>query len=451
MMLQRGQNQMQRDPSDNQRPSSPSSGDNAPSPSKKPRLEGTAPFNPHAPGMMANGRPPQGLPGQQMGGPGVNVAQQMLITNGIDPTNLSQQQLQAFQRATPGMQAKSIATYSQNLTQQQMAQMPGKQMQNPGGPQGQGSPMMGQQENPGAVLGSFYNPPGEIGPGGMRQGPGGTGPTAGGSNHALQDYQMQLMLLEQQNKKRLMMARQEQDSLQGGPARPDGQALPGGPGAPAGPNGQQFQDTSPQGARTGASPNPTDMKRGTPQMNNPGVPSPHPEGGQSRGSPNPVGLMQGNMDPNMAPHYFKGMNNMDGNMVAGGQMNAGMRPPSSHPGQQFNGQMNAQQMMAGRGQQQLNGQGGPQGGQWQGGPNGNAMGGQAPQGQVQGTPQQRPMPPPSAPAAAANAKTTTASPQPSNAAPPTPQQAKGALKKKDTKAAKTKVSRRLDATACAPN
>jgi len=32
-------------------------------------------------------------------------------------------------------------------------------------------------------------------------------------NHALQDYQMQLMLLEQQNKKRLMMARQEQDNM----------------------------------------------------------------------------------------------------------------------------------------------------------------------------------------------------------------------------------------------
>lgn len=31
-------------------------------------------------------------------------------------------------------------------------------------------------------------------------------------NHALQDYQLQLMLLEQQNKKRLMMARQEQDN-----------------------------------------------------------------------------------------------------------------------------------------------------------------------------------------------------------------------------------------------
>ncbi|KAK5675970.1 hypothetical protein LTS10_011259 [Elasticomyces elasticus] len=35
--------------------------------------------------------------------------------------------------------------------------------------------------------------------------------TLGG--HALQDYQMQLMLLEQQNKKRLLMARQEQDDV----------------------------------------------------------------------------------------------------------------------------------------------------------------------------------------------------------------------------------------------
>ncbi len=34
---------------------------------------------------------------------------------------------------------------------------------------------------------------------------------AGRGNHALQYYQMQLMLLEQQNKKRLLMARQDQD------------------------------------------------------------------------------------------------------------------------------------------------------------------------------------------------------------------------------------------------
>lgn len=37
--------------------------------------------------------------------------------------------------------------------------------------------------------------------------------TVSGNNHQLQDYQMQLMLLEQQNKKRLLQARQEQDSL----------------------------------------------------------------------------------------------------------------------------------------------------------------------------------------------------------------------------------------------
>jgi hypothetical protein len=37
-------------------------------------------------------------------------------------------------------------------------------------------------------------------------------PVGGGGNHALQDYQMQLMLLEQQNKKRLLMAKQVQEA-----------------------------------------------------------------------------------------------------------------------------------------------------------------------------------------------------------------------------------------------
>lgn len=43
---------------------------------------------------------------------------------------------------------------------------------------------------------------------------------ANSGNHALQDYQMQLMLLEQQNKKRLLMARQEQDSMLSHPEVP---------------------------------------------------------------------------------------------------------------------------------------------------------------------------------------------------------------------------------------
>jgi hypothetical protein len=51
-------------------------------------------------------------------------------------------------------------------------------------------------------------------PGGAAGGPpmeGGPQAVSQTGNHALQDYQMQLMLLEQQNKKRLLLARQEQD------------------------------------------------------------------------------------------------------------------------------------------------------------------------------------------------------------------------------------------------
>ncbi len=150
------------------------------------------------------------------------------------------------------------------------------------------------------------------------------------------------------------------------------------------------------------------------------------------------------MDPNMASTFYKGMTNIDGNMGAA-KMN-GMRPPSSHPGQQFTGPMNPQ-LMAARQQQQAQQQGG-QGGppvQWPpaGGPNGNQMAPQASQGQqVQGTPTQRAvMPPPSAPAAAgANQRNQTVSPQTTNAAPPTPQPStKAGPKKKDTKASKSKV------------
>jgi hypothetical protein len=159
-----------------------------------------------------------------------------------------------------------------------------------------------------------------------------------------------------------------------------------------------------------------------------------------------MNFMPNGMDPNMQQPFFKGMNSMDGTMGTQINGNVIMRPPSSHPGQPFNGPMNAQ-MMARQ-------QGGPQGGQqhmqWQG-PNGNPMAPQGPQGPqapVQGTPQQRAMPPPSAPAPAANAngRTNTSSPQTSTAAPPTPQQStKAAPKKKDTKNAKSKV---LNAPLC---
>jgi hypothetical protein len=433
-------NQMQRDPSDgnNQnRPHSPGSAENAPSPSKKPRLEGAA-FNPQQ--GMPNGRGQmQGMP-QQVGDTGPSNAIQaahMQLANGIEPNNLTGQQFQVPGGANPAQQARSLAGYQAGLAQQQAGQMPAKQPMPPGGPPNQGSPMMAQGPADGN-LANYYNPT-DMGANGMRGPAGGQG--AGTGNHALQDYQMQLMLLEQQNKKRLMMARQEQDSMTL-PRGPDG-----GPGPQGmGPNGQPFQGASP-GARN--SPNPTDAIKRTPHMNPGSIPSPIPDG-QNRGSPGAMnfGNMQGNpMDPNMNPKFYQ-MNGMDPNMVAAGIPN-GMRPPSSHPGafnnnplaqqQQLQMQQRQQAVQQQQAQQQANGQ------NWTG-PNGQMVG-QPNQGTPQqqiGTPrQQNQMPPPSAPAGGAvvNGRTQPSSPQQGTAAPPTPNQGNKAnpKKKPDAKDTKAKV------------
>lgn len=400
MMLAKQQQQqaMQRDPSSGdhqQRSGSPGSADNAPSPSKRARLDGAANFNPQ---QIQNGR------GQPM-----------------------PQQFQNMPGAANAQQARSLAGYQAGLAQQQAGQMPVKGMPNPG-PANQGSPMMNQGQDGGAIAG-YYNA-GEMGPNGMRGGAPGQ-QAAGGGNHALQDYQMQLMLLEQQNKKRLMMARQEQDSM----------AIPGqgrdGSGAPLGPNGQPFQQgTSPQGTRSVNSPNPSDqMKRGTPHMNPAGIPSPMPEG-QSRGSPSGMNFnMPGaQMDPNMSQQYFM-KNGMDPTMG----MPNGMRPPSSHPAGGFNAQgMAANQMVMNQAPRQPS-----VNGTWQNGPNGQMIPGPAQGGpqQVmgQGTPQPRPMAPPAAPAAP-NGRTQPSSPQ-QNAAPPTPQQSNKANPKKKNDAKETKAKR----------
>lgn len=444
MLQQQKAGQMQRDPSDmdgnRARPASPGSTDNAPSPSKRPRLEG-GPFNNPNQGGMINGRPAgQGMPGQQVGnGPNAS-AHQLLLSHGIDPGGLNPDQLQAFTNQNPHVQAKTIATYAANLQQHHGNQMPNKPMPNAPGPQNQGSPMVPQGNDP-TQMANFYNAQDMGGPGGMRPGPNGV-QAGGGSNHALQDYQMQLMLLEQQNKKRLMQARQEQD-LTGGVPRPDG---------PGGPNAQAFQGTSPQGARSGASPNPSEqMKRGNPQLNNAAnMGSPVPDGAHSHNSPNPINFMGGNqMDPMNAPHFYKGMNGMDANMAAAAGMNGNMRPPNGHPGQPFNGQMNPQMLR----QQQQTGQAGvPM--NWQAGMNGQQMPPQGAQPQVQGVPQPRSMPPPSAPAAVGNngnSRNATSSPQTSTAAPPTPQQGnKAAPKKKETKNAKSKVGSRRTTSRAKP-
>ena len=212
----------------------------------------------------------------------------MLINGGIQPDYLSPAQLDKFNSQPPHVQQKSIATYNDHMAQQH------RQTMSQGGMLNQGSPMMhGAMDVGAAGINDFYN----AGPQAMRIAQQNANGTAG--NHALQDYQMQLMLLEQQNKKRLMMARQEQNNL-----HPDGQPM-AGQGFPTG--------MSPQGSRSGPSPNPSDqMKRGTPKMGPAGLPmsgSPMPEGAMppGRGSPGPMNLNGGQIPPEMFQQAMKGM------------------------------------------------------------------------------------------------------------------------------------------------
>ena len=366
-----------------QRPRTPSAGDHAPSPSKRQRMDGV-PFD--GPQMMPNGRgPPQGMPPGMMGdGTAAMNANHLLMNNGINPGNLSDSQFASFQQQNPAVQQKSILVYAQNLAKNQRQQS----MSKAGGMSDQGSPIM----DPGMadIAPEFY---GNTNPSAMQMRGGGPPNVPNGAaqgNHALQDYQMQLMLLEQQNKKRLLMARQEQDTIGG---RPDVQpGMPGGPG---------FIPGMSPGSRGGPSPGPSDTKRGTPKLNQVGLPgggSPMPDG-SLRGSPAAMNFNQ------MNPEIYAQMN---GN---------GMRqPPSSNPafaGQQFSPHQMEQMRAAQNGGRPM-----PNG--WQPNPQGQPamMGQQQPQQPApMGTPQTRSndMPPPQGVPTAANGR------PPSPAAPPTPQ------------------------------
>ncbi|RYO19142.1 hypothetical protein AA0111_g10519 [Alternaria arborescens] len=346
--------QMQRDGSNmdmnGNRPNSPGSNENAPSPNKRPRVEG-----------------------------------------GMNAGNMPNNQFNEFMPQGPGAQQKNIEGINSGVQGSPMAQS---------GLDGQDLTFAGNGPRPGSMP---TNPPGA--------------PQQG--NHALQDYQMQLMLLEQQNKKRLLMARQEQDNQSGHPQ----QGVIGAPGFGAA--------MSPQGSRAGGpSPNPADqMKRGTPKLGQQNLPgSPMPEGimGQQRGSPAP----NMNFDPTLAPPGMPPQFYPQ-NMGPGPNGNPMMRPPSSHPngGPQFNGQPTTQEQMQAmrNGQMAQNGwRGGPQPGMM--GPGGQQMGG--PMGQ---NPQQRQqMPPPPAPTN--EQPRPEPSPSVSNQAPPTPNQGnKANPKKKVTK------------------
>lgn len=389
------------------RPQSPASTENAGSPSKRQRLEGQQFPN----GPMA--------PNRGQGGPSMNL----LMANGMRGGNLNQPPFQNFQGQNPGMQ-KNLQVYAHQLAQQQgrsvMNQgvpMPNGMM-NPGVMPHQGSPMLGPVDSQSlmAMEALYQNP--QMAAAFRQQANGMSAANGQGGNHALQDYQMQLMLLEQQNKKRLMMARQEQDSI----GRDGGPPIPGQPGIP--PQGQS------PGSRTGASPNPTEqMKRATSQLGANGIPA-SPSAGdgmpQNRGSPAGMNFAAG-MPPEFNQQMFM-KSQMEG-MVGPGA--PGMRPPTS--------------MNAGMNMEALRQQGGriPSGG-WPTNGQGQPM--MQPQGQPQpmGTPQQRnsEMPPPSAPPTSNGVNPRNPPPaSPPGQAPPTPSQTnKANPKSKKDKGETKKVS-----------
>lgn len=228
------------------------------------------------------------------------------------------------------------------------------------------------------------------------------------------------MLLEQQNKKRLLMARQEQDNINHVP------------GSTPGAQGPYAQNMSPSGSRAGPSPGPNDQMRkitNTPKMgqNLPGSPA-MPGDMQNRGTP-----------PANGYHEMPGVlqqqrmfNNANNPAMMG-------QPPSSHPGfnmQQMAGQMNPQAMEQMR---MANGGRMPNGQQWAA--NGQQQMMQQGQGpQAQGTPQTRnmTMPPPPAPNNQEQQRTQPSSPA-QNPAPPTPSQTAKANPKGKKEGATKKV------------
>jgi hypothetical protein len=249
-------------------------------------------------------------------------------------------------------------------------------------------------------------------------------PMDGGSEnrHALQDYQMQLMLLEQQNKKRLMQANRDSNTINSA----------GTPGA------SQFvpPNMSPSGSRgAGPSPNPGDqMKRmaGTPKLQQQAIPgSPMPDM-QNRASPNPP------FDPNapqmaatgMPQQYFANIQNQ----------NPMGRPPSSHPFPMGmagvnQGQIEQMQRMANAGRMP-NGQPWPQGMNpaMQANVQNAAMRNVQPGGGIMG-------PPPAPAGEQPSAQRAQPSPPAQAPAPPTPSQSnKAAPKAKKETAAQKKVS-----------
>ncbi|KAK9238730.1 hypothetical protein V1525DRAFT_341005 [Lipomyces kononenkoae] len=456
------------------------------SPSKRQRLSPDGAYSQVASNRFVN---PTGQPANNQ------AAQQMLLNTGMNPAQMNQQfsapmlqlkqqqaqqqQAQHLQQQTnqqghmpqqPGlsqaaMQAQQLQHYSSSLMNNHRALLNMSKGQGAAGPGLQpgashiagGSPMIAHsssdQGHPAMYVADAY---GQNPAAGQLRMPPGSQQSVGGNTNALQDYQMQLMLLEQQNKRRLMVARQEQQDgvikqpsagAPGGP-QPGQQAGQPGQGQQPGENITPFPGMSPQQGRLAPSPQPNmDMaKRATPKITNQAIPgSPLPDSQQ-----HPAGQGQQPNSRNASPNMSGGFSGMDQfNVLVGGPggnnlIMRGVQPshpqgfnaahlqqlaadqggprPQGIPGrQQMNAnliwtqqQNNGQQMQPGPqqgGQQSMPGQANPQ----PGGPI------QQPQSRQQ---QQQQMPPPQAPSSAAPRASASPSMASTPITAPTPPPAK---------------------------
>ncbi|KAK0516910.1 hypothetical protein JMJ35_000065 [Cladonia borealis] len=115
------------------------------------------------------------------------AAQNLLVAHGINPGNLSEAQFESFRMQSPAVQKKSIEIYAANRAE---SQPPQKTSTNSGAASGRESPVVTQdmdQDGIRAGMSRSREPP------------------------TVDDYQMQLKLLERQNKKRCFLLEQHRD------------------------------------------------------------------------------------------------------------------------------------------------------------------------------------------------------------------------------------------------
>ena len=115
------------------------------------------------------------------------AAQNLLVMHGINPGNLSGAQFESFRKQSPAVQRKSIEIYAANCAENQAPQ---NISTNSGAASGRESPVVTQDMDQDGIKAGISMP---------------------GEKATVEDYQMQLKLLERQNKKRCFLLEQHRD------------------------------------------------------------------------------------------------------------------------------------------------------------------------------------------------------------------------------------------------